>query len=298
MSKVGKPLFGSNPRSLGEYIIYLQIIFNLLNENPKRYMLTRRNVINAIKNPLKAAKKVTSMLFGRYKLYPSHPGYCVICQTETTFVEYGPWLRDNYRCIKCKTKPRQRVFLTVLNQQYPHWRNLTIHESSPHLDFIKRQSTDYSASQYYPNLRPGEQVGEFTNEDLTRLTFPDETFDLLLTQDVFEHVLNPEPAFAEIARVLKPGGAHVFTMPWYPELEVTRIRAKEEAGELIYLEEKVFHGNPVSDEGSLVTRDWGRDFADIIYKSSGLVTTIHLIRDRYLGIDGKFLEVFVSRKSK
>jgi 2-polyprenyl-3-methyl-5-hydroxy-6-metoxy-1,4-benzoquinol methylase len=45
------------------------------------------------------------------------------------------------------------------------------------------------------------------------LTFGDETFDLTITQDVMEHVFNPEKAFQEIMRTTKSGGAHVFTTP-------------------------------------------------------------------------------------
>ena len=44
------------------------------------------------------------------------------------------------------------------------------------------------------------------------MTFENESFDLFITQDVFEHVMTPNKAFKEIERVLKPGGAHVFTV--------------------------------------------------------------------------------------
>lgn len=259
--------------------------------------LNKRTLVNAINDPGKAGKKLLRLLFETRKKFPSNPGYCVICKTNTSFIEYGEWLRDDYRCIKCNTKPRQRAFISVLNQQFPNWRGMKVHESSPHLDIIKKECIDYSASQFYPGKKLGERYGEFTCEDLSRLTFPDESFDLLLTQDVFEHVINPEPAFAEIARVLKPGGAHVFTMPWYPELQKTVIRAKEVDNEIVHMEEPVYHGNPISDSGSLVTRDWGLDFPEIIFRTSGLMTTIQLIRDKSLGIDGKFLEVFICRKA-
>ena len=129
------------------------------------------------------------------------------------------------------------------------------------------------------------------------MTFADESFDVFCTSDVFEHVIAPEEAFAEIARVLKPGGVHVFTMPWYPKLATTRIRARLEAdGGITHLEEPMYHGNPLSADGALVTRDWGRDFDDVIHRCSGMHTTIYLERDRAKGLDGEFLEVFVSRK--
>ena len=45
-----------------------------------------------------------------------------------------------------------------------------------------------------------------TNQNLEKLTYEDESFDVVITQDVFEHINEPFQAFKEIARVLKPGG--------------------------------------------------------------------------------------------
>jgi len=39
----------------------------------------------------------------------------------------------------------------------------------------------------------------------------DESFDLVITQDFFEHVLRPAK---EIARTLKSGGAHIYAVPY------------------------------------------------------------------------------------
>ncbi len=258
-------------------------------------------LIRHSKDPVGTARKILKRLSIKFKTYPSNRGYCLICESNTNFIEFGPWLRDQYRCKTCKSIPRQRALISVLNQSFPQWRDLMIHESSPggrSSDYIRRLCQQYSASQFYTDKPLGTKVEDFTCQDLSKLTFESNSFDVLITQDVFEHVLHPEPAFSEIARVLKPGGAHIFTMPWYPELKTTRVRAIEQDGTVIPLEEPMYHRNPISEEGSLVTRDWGLDFTDIILKSSGLFTTIHLIRDRHLGIDGKFLEVFVSRKSE
>ena len=103
--------------------------------------------------------------------------------------------------------------------------------------------------------------------------------------------------FVAAVELLRTGGAPVFTMPWYPAMAVTRVRsARGSDGSVVHLCEPVYHGNPLTPEGALVTRDWGRDFADVVLASSGLHTTIYLERDRAKGLDGEFLEVFVSRK--
>jgi ubiquinone/menaquinone biosynthesis C-methylase UbiE len=44
-----------------------------------------------------------------------------------------------------------------------------------------------------------------------KLMFENESIDLHVMQDVFEHLFTPSAAFREIARTLRAGGAHVFT---------------------------------------------------------------------------------------
>lgn len=52
-----------------------------------------------------------------------------------------------------------------------------------------------------------------------RIPYPDEHFDVVLSNMVFEHIADPRPALAEVRRVLKPGGAFLAFFPtgdvWY-----------------------------------------------------------------------------------
>ncbi|HET6990508.1 MAG TPA: class I SAM-dependent methyltransferase, partial [Bacteroidia bacterium] len=164
--------------------------------------------------------------------------------------------------------------------------------------FLKRKCAGYSSSHYFSDVPRGEYKGEFRSEDLSAMTFPDRSFDLIITSDVFEHVFEPAKAFSEINRVLKPGGMHIFTMPWIPWQKTTQQRAKLlPDGTIEYFKKAEYHGNPIGGgKGSLVTFDWGLDFTDFIYNNSGMTTTIYLEVDRKKGLDGKFLEVFISRK--
>lgn len=45
------------------------------------------------------------------------------------------------------------------------------------------------------------------------LSFPDASFDAVISNDVVEHVADPEAVFRESARILKPGGLLVFNIP-------------------------------------------------------------------------------------
>ncbi|MCM8813188.1 MAG: class I SAM-dependent methyltransferase [Candidatus Omnitrophica bacterium] len=48
-----------------------------------------------------------------------------------------------------------------------------------------------------------------------QLPFPDDTFDIVYSSNVLEHVQNPEGCFREALRVLKPGGSLCFVVPNY-----------------------------------------------------------------------------------
>jgi SAM-dependent methyltransferase len=46
-----------------------------------------------------------------------------------------------------------------------------------------------------------------------RIPFDDHTFDIVVSNQVFEHIPQPRPALAEVARVLKPGGTFIALFP-------------------------------------------------------------------------------------
>jgi SAM-dependent methyltransferase len=64
------------------------------------------------------------------------------------------------------------------------------------------------------------------HENLLSLTYADESFDFLLHSDTVEHVPDVDRAFAEIWRVLKPGGTCIFSIPWVRDGRETLIRAR------------------------------------------------------------------------
>jgi hypothetical protein len=93
---------------------------------------------------------------------------------------------------------------------------------------------------------------------------------------------------------LKRGGAHVFTVPYWPQRD-TRARARVIAGELVHLEPPEYHADPVDPAGALVVTEWGRDLPTIVSAAGGGDTEVVTIDDRRLGIVGGFAQVFVTR---
>lgn len=49
--------------------------------------------------------------------------------------------------------------------------------------------------------------------DILQPSFPDNSFDLIISVDMLEHVKRPEKAMEEMGRILKPGGIAVITFP-------------------------------------------------------------------------------------
>jgi len=230
-------------------------------------------------------------------------GYCPICERKTIFIKYGDWLRDTYLCMSCVSTPRQRAIVKTIKELYPSYKQMSIHESSPggiSSDKLKSDCIDYTSSQFFLDFPLGKYKDGIRCENLEKLTFGDNTFDMVITQDVFEHIFNPKLAFKEIERVLKPGGTHIFTVPYY-YWEKTLVRARQKEKKIDYLEEKMYHGNPIDEKGSLVVTEWGYDFIEYINKCTNMETKIYNflgLKENYkLGLDASFLEVFVSKKN-
>lgn len=228
-------------------------------------------------------------------------GYCSTCPGPTRFAANDLWFRDHYACARCGSIPRERALMVVIEERFPDWRTMRIHESSPAQRGaslrLMRECPGYVASQFFPDLVPGESRDGMRCENLEALTFADESFDLHVTQDVFEHLFDPAAAAREIARTLRHGGAHVFTVPLVLGNLPSRRRARLYAdGTVEHILPPEYHGNPISSEGSLVTVDWGLDITQHLFAASGLATEVIAIDRLDYGIRAEFIEILVSRK--
>ena len=116
-----------------------------------------------------------------------------------------------------------------------------------------------------PQILTGRRLrrARATNQNLERLTFPDASFDVVVTSDVMEHVRRDELAHREIRRVLRPGGFYVFTVPHFRDREtLVRVRVVDPADpskdEDVLPRE--YHGDANSEDGrALAYRGYGTD---------------------------------------
>jgi SAM-dependent methyltransferase len=154
-------------------------------------------------------------------------GHCPICESQTIFRAWNPWFRDYLICTTCEnfSLPRERALAMVVKRLFPGVEandDPRILAESARLLSPHAAGTGYVGTQFMPDVPLGHVSDGVRCEDLERQTFADETFDLIITQDVFEHLFEPDVAHREIWRTLKPGGAHCFTTPTYPGMRSER----------------------------------------------------------------------------
>jgi hypothetical protein len=103
----------------------------------------------------------------------------------------------------------------------------------------------------------------------------------------------------ESARVLKPGGKMLFSIPFHQGLDRSARRARLTSTGIEHLLPPQFHGNPISADGSLVFHDFGWDVLDHCRKagfSDAFVLAYYSFRYGYLG--NGLQNIFVAEKSK
>lgn len=233
-------------------------------------------------------------------------GRCPICGRRTVFLQlYGDSYREGLACVRCRSVSRKRHVALVLRDALDPAaptvaaavrRTATRLHTTDGRDALSASLRGYegfSSSDYEPGVEPGAPLGpRATCQDLERLTFADASFDVLVTEDVLEHVRRPDAAFREIHRVLRPGGRHVFTVPFfYDRPTLTRVDTSGDTD--VHLMEPEYHGDPIRGR-ILAYRTFGVDlFADL--ERHGFATAAHVAqrRDAAYGIYDSV--VFVSR---
>ena len=225
---------------------------------------------------------------------PSDPtvdaGRCAVCGRRTTFERCEGPIRETCKCRECGASLRYRHQAAVLLALYGDrcrslaeavedgsFRALDIYEPGLIGAFRSLLGTvpGYSQSYYWPDVPPGEVHDGVRCENLQALTFADCAFDLLITSDVFEHVRDPWAGFREIFRVLRPGGRHVFTVPFQWPLPGTSVHRVDTSGpDDVHLMPAVYHRSPVDPGGSLVYTDFGLDLPEKL-RQIGFRSAVH-----------------------
>ncbi|WP_422002140.1 methyltransferase domain-containing protein [Roseovarius mucosus] len=219
-------------------------------------------------------------------------GLCTICGHVGTMLRGDQRsVRESYACSNCRFTLRWRDQAGVIVDEFGRGRaisldqlvergllnDISIYEPALRGPFVARLKGLQNYVRSY--FRPDEPLGDVSsdgvrNEDLTRLTFQDNSFDLIITSDVMEHLPDIEKAFAETLRVLRPGGIHVFSIPNdYPLPDRTETRARLEQGTLVHLKPERYH-NAGDGTKCLVFTDYGSDLSEIIRSLGGHLAVV------------------------
>jgi len=240
-------------------------------------------------------------------------GWCEVCAARTAFrVDKhsggeerpdGTWIpnwRERLVCHSCQLNTRQRVIVARL-------RDLIRGKEAGADIYLTEQVTPlfqrlaysiagsrWTGSEYLgPDVAPGAiNPGGIRHEDVERLSFEEARFDIVVSNDVLEHVNDPSQALREICRVLRPGGTLLLTVPFHTGLETTVRRASIGPQGLVHHLPEVYHGNPISDEGSLVFNDFGWDFLDEMANAGFADVALHVYwaeRFGYLGVGQHYI---------
>ena len=145
------------------------------------------------------------------------------------FTSHGSWHRDHLVCESCGSIPRQRALVSVLSIVRPDWRRLRMWELAPAGPAslkLQRENETYIGSHFWPGVQPGSLVDGVRCEDVERPTLDDRSIDVVVSSDVFEHVVDVDVALAQVGRVLADGGIHVWTTPQYRERRSSEPRVR------------------------------------------------------------------------
>ena len=240
-----------------------------------------------------------SKKFERFQGMLFHAGRCNVCGNEIQFFYLDPVLyRESLTCGECLTTSRYRSIARGILKAIKELTGIqapSLAELKPDIDNVSISVYDTQPAFYYdttaypiPDLlarcqwiesktsiyRPHEPLGfqlkpNVTNQNLEELTFPDNSFDILITSDVMEHVRLDRKAHQEIRRVLKPGGFYLFTVPHFRHERETLVRVQvtdpADPAKDQFVMEKEYHGDANSeDHRALSYRSYGTDLDEFL----------------------------------
>jgi ubiquinone/menaquinone biosynthesis C-methylase UbiE len=93
------------------------------------------------------------------------------------------------------------------HRMLPEWRGDAERAITREVEFLVGLDSDLQA------LGRHRSITQLCAGDITKLPFRDASFDLITANMVIEHLADPATQFAEVARVLAPGGVFVFHTP-------------------------------------------------------------------------------------
>jgi SAM-dependent methyltransferase len=170
------------------------------------------------------------------------------------------------RCLRCEASPIAMAMGAVIDRELPDLGARKVYETSsrgPLFEFLKRRAGELTFSEFFDDVEPGGHRDGIPCQDVQQLTYPDRSFDLCTSTEVFEHVADDRRGFAELHRVLRPDGLAIFTVPIHDDIAQTVERARLEGERLRHLLDPQYHDDFIrGSKKVLVYRNYSRDITD------------------------------------
>ena len=153
--------------------------------------------------------------------------------------------------------------------------------------YLRRTFADVTVSELFDGVPPGVWHDGVQCQDVEQLTYADGAFDVVTSTEVLEHVPDDRRAFAELHRVLRPGGALVFTVPLM-DLPATIERARLDNGVIVHLRAPEYHGDRLRGRRAVLAfRTYGLDLLDRLRVAGFEARLERLTEPAHAIVDGK-----------
>lgn len=230
---------------------------------------------------------------------PRVSGYCVCCQTAVAFKTAGGAtfgerinLREGLICPDCGMSNRGRLLYRAVieNLGADAGAVALLEQTTPLYRQLKRRLPALQGSEFLdPSYRSGQQYPfqgqSVRHESITALSYADASLDLIVHNDVLEHVHAYRDALRETARVLAAGGISIFSMPFFMSrgaaAELARPRAD---GSIEFFGKPEYHGDGVRPEGILTYYHFGWGLLDDLRAAGFREAEVGLCYDLFLGL--------------
>ncbi len=184
----------------------------------------------------------------------------------------------------------------VLDRELPDSPVERVYELStqgPFFRYLCRKFQSVTGSEYWPDVPPGDWRDGYQCQDVQMLTYADDSFDLMTSTEVFEHVAVDMQGFREAHRVLAPDGLMVFTVPIALRRRTIE-RAIVKDGEIHHIEEPEYHDDHIRGRKRVLAfRSYGADIVDRLLEAGFRHASINKMAMGHF--DGEGRAVIVAR---